>query len=133
MLIWQLLMIGLVGLKKAPLQAGLLVPLPFITIIFRLACDTHMLHPQPQSLLSMQMAQPWHSKALPYERVSLLIVLILVCASCQTSSIVHAGSASMPHCDHIGQHGRAAYGFKLGNVIRLTYGQTCSWLLRLKH
>lgn len=35
-------MIGLVGLKKAPLQAGLLVPLPFITIIFRSA--SHTLH-----------------------------------------------------------------------------------------
>ena len=36
-LIFQLLMIGLVGLKKAPIQAGLLVPLPFITVAFR--CD----------------------------------------------------------------------------------------------
>ena len=34
-LIWQLLMIGLIGLKKAPTQAGLLVPLPIITIVFR--------------------------------------------------------------------------------------------------
>ena len=34
-LIFQLLMIGLVGLKKAPIQAGCLVPLPIITVIFR--------------------------------------------------------------------------------------------------
>lgn len=36
-LIFQLLMIGLVGLKKAPIQAGCLVPLPIITVIFRSA------------------------------------------------------------------------------------------------
>lgn len=36
-LIWQLLMIGLVGLKEAPLQAALMAPLPFITIIYRSA------------------------------------------------------------------------------------------------
>lgn len=34
-MIFQLLMIGLVGLKRAPIQAGCLVPLPIITIIFR--------------------------------------------------------------------------------------------------
>ena len=36
-LIFQLLMIGLVGLKEAPIQAGLMAPLPFITIIYRSA------------------------------------------------------------------------------------------------
>ena len=35
-LIFQLLMIGLVGLKEAPIQAGLMAPLPFITLIYRL-------------------------------------------------------------------------------------------------
>ncbi len=39
-LIFQLLMIGLVGLKKAPIQAGCLIPLPFITVIFRQALLT---------------------------------------------------------------------------------------------
>ena len=36
-LIFQLLMIGLVGLKEAPIQAGLMAPLPFITVIYRSA------------------------------------------------------------------------------------------------
>ncbi|KAL0039508.1 hypothetical protein WJX77_000232 [Trebouxia sp. C0004] len=51
-LIWQLLMIGLIGLKKAPTQAGLLVPLPIITIVFRVIAGN--LFMKPQSILSLR-------------------------------------------------------------------------------
>ncbi|KAL3134038.1 hypothetical protein ABBQ32_008470 [Trebouxia sp. C0010 RCD-2024] len=51
-LIFQLLMIGLVGLKRAPIQAGCLAPLPFITLIFRVIAGNMFL--RPQEILSLR-------------------------------------------------------------------------------
>eukprot|EP00891_Asterochloris_glomerata_P001750 jgi/Astpho2/1750/Aster-04171 len=52
MLIFQLLMIGLCSLKTAPIQAGLLVPLLFLTVLFRQAAVG--IFDKPQKVLSLR-------------------------------------------------------------------------------